>query len=52
MFVASVFDKTKAWLAVFNLAQFVPSGGMQMSMLKAVSGPPPWISDIVLTLDR
>lgn len=52
MFVALIFDLKKAWLAVFNLAQFVPSGGMQMSVLSAVSGLPPWISDIVLMLDR
>lgn len=26
MFVALIFDKTKAWLAVYSLAQFVPGG--------------------------
>lgn len=45
--MALIFDKTGAWLAVFNLAQFVPGGGMQMSMLKAVIGLPPQFSDIV-----
>lgn len=34
-------------MAVFNLAQFVPCGGMQVPMLKAVIGLPPQISDIV-----
>lgn len=32
MLMALIFaKKKKAWLAVFSLAQLVPSGGMQMS---------------------
>lgn len=38
---------------MFSLAGFVPGGGMQMLVLGAVSGLlTPWISDIVLELDR